>query len=107
MERRCLPLVAASALVLVLAGSAADAGPKYTITLESGATYTVEKIDEDSYVVSDGSDQRAGSLEGGGSSRGAGGEFEVFDAEGNLLGTANLINPDALELIDEHLRSGS
>jgi hypothetical protein len=95
-------------MIFVLVGSVLVAGPKYEITLDSGATYTVEKLEDGSYQVSASSGEQVGSLTAGSrAGEGAGGAFDVFDAEGNLLGTAELINPDALELIDQHVRGGS
>ncbi len=106
MTRRCLAAAAALGLIFVFAGSVLWAGAKYEITLDSGATYTVEKLDDGSYEVSVSSGEKVGSMQTEGT-RGSGATFKVFDDQGNLLGTVTIINPDALELIDQHVRGGS
>ena len=104
MTRRCLAAAAALGLIFVLAGTVLWAGAKYEITLKSGATYMVEKLEDGSFEVSVSSGAKVGSLDNEGA---RGSAFKVYDDQGNLLGTATLINPDALELIDQHVRGGS
>ena len=96
--KRHLALSAALGVLLICGVSDLSAGAKYEITLASGATYTVEKVDPDTFNVANSSGELVGYLRAA-----SGGGLEVFDAEDNLLGSTQYVNPDALEMIDEHL----
>ena len=99
-------------LLCILGVSSLSAGPKYKITLQSGATYELEKVDDNTINVSNNSGELVGSVkipqQGSAGTRGSGeGEgYETFEAEGNSLGKAPSLNPGALELIDTHVAGG-
>ena len=98
MTRICI----LAAALLALAGvSLSSAGAKYEVTLESGDTYTVERVASDTFNVTDGADEPVGYLKTGG------GGIQVFSAQDDLLGSASVLNPDALEIIDEHVGGGT
>ena len=97
MTRRGLAVAALVALMLVYMATP-SAGARYRITLESGATYSLEKVDEHTFDVFNEADEFVGSIK-----RSRAG-LEVVNADRAALGMARYINPDALELIDRHVR---
>ncbi len=83
-------------ILLCFGASLASAGPKYTITLESGATYAIEKVDTQTYNVENSSGAFVGYLKTGVSGEGV----DVFDAQDTPLGSADRLNPDALDILE-------
>jgi hypothetical protein len=76
------------------------AAETYEIKLKNGAVYKVDKVDADTFRVSNSTDQPVGTVNV------SGGKFTAFSTGGASLGTAARLNPDALTLIDTYLRGG-
>ncbi len=83
-------------ILLCFGASLASAGPKYTVTLESGATYAIERVDAQTYNVENSSGAVIGHLKIGEPGEGV----DVFDAQDTLLGSADRLNPDALDILE-------
>ena len=71
MTRIC---ILAAALLALVGVSLSGAGAKYEVTLDSGDTYTVERVASDTFNVTDGADEPVGYLKTGG------GGIQVFSA---------------------------
>jgi len=95
MRSRSFAVAALLVAVLCFGAPFADAA-KFEITLDSGTTFYLEKVADDRIDVEDGSADLVGYL----IMPGSGGNVDVFDPEGKLLGSAEVINPDALEILD-------
>ena len=75
MKRGSIAVSMAFVLAYMLAISSVSAGPGYKMTLESGAVYQSERVDDDTVNISNSSGEQVGSvtmLDDGG--------YEVFDA---------------------------
>ncbi len=98
MLRKRRAAVVAVVLVFSLVSVAESAPAGYEIALDSGTTYTLHSTEGGSFDVRDDAGEFVGEIrvvEGGG--------YEVFNVDGKLLGTADSLNPDALEVLDRHL----